>query len=54
MADTGNREENEVVDTMMNGVEKDVEDADTTSNGTDELNYNSIEAYLSSGCYPEK
>ena len=54
MADTGNGEENETVDNTMNGEEKDVEDADTTSNGADEPDYNAIEAYLSSGCYPEK
>ena len=51
MADTGNGEENETVDNTMNGEVKDVEDADTTSNGADEPNYN---AYLSSGCYPKK
>ena len=38
----------------MNGEEKDVEDADTTSNGADESDYNAIEAYLSIDCYPEK
>ena len=54
MADTGNGEENETVDNTMNGEVKDVEDADTTSNGADEPDYNAIEAYLSSGCYPEK
>ena len=54
MADTGNGEENETVGNTMNGEVKDVEDADTTSNGTDEPDYNAIEAYLSSGCYPEK
>ena len=51
MADTGNGKENETVDNTMNGEVKDVEDADTTSNGADEPDYN---AYLSSGCYPEK
>ena len=39
---------------MKRYIEKDVEDADTTSNGADEPDYNTIEAYLSSDCYPEK
>ena len=56
MADTCNGEENETVDNTMNGEEKDVEDADTTRNGADELDYNAIEIsiFIYSGCYPEK
>ena len=55
MANTGNawKLKEKVVDNTMNGEEKDVEDADTASNGTDESDYNAIESYLSSGCYPE-
>ena len=52
MADTCFGEENETVDNAMNGEEKDVEDADTTSNGADEPDNNAIEAYL--GLFPRK